>query len=106
MVADTRQPRRHFILDQRAATEPFSHPPRRFNEDGDISRQNRQTHGQDLLQQFNELKPVVDQARSVQQDAGLERRLTLPDAQAPHVCVLDTPGSHYFHDSLLGSMPK
>lgn len=71
MAVDGPKPRRHFILDNIAQAEPFR--PAGGNRGGKaVPRQNRQAHGQGLLQQVDDLKPEIAQARAQQEAAGLE----------------------------------
>ena len=70
MAEDGLQPRRHFILEQTAQTERFRRP-------GVVGGQavpprNRQAHGGALLQQIEGLKPEFEQAKTAQQQGGME----------------------------------
>ncbi|MHB0888056.1 S8 family peptidase [Acidithiobacillus sp.] len=71
MPEDRLQPKRHFVLKRTAQTESFKRP-QRGNGDHSVPRQNRQAHGQSLLQQVNDLKLVIEQAKIEQELAGLE----------------------------------
>tara|TARA_R110001583_G_scaffold195353_1_gene372123 strand:- start:2908 stop:5418 length:2511 start_codon:yes stop_codon:yes gene_type:complete len=65
------QPKHHFIFKKSGETESF----RRRGGGGDgneIPRQNRQSHGQSLLQQVEGLKADIQSARELQEEAGLE----------------------------------
>lgn len=61
----------HFIFRNTAQNELYTRPGGGGGETG-VRRQNRQTHGRGLLRQIGDLKPVVDQARVEQEEAGLE----------------------------------
>jgi hypothetical protein len=71
MAIDGSEPKRHFILDNTAQPEPFR-PAVGGGGGGDVPRQNRQAHGQGLQQQFNDLKPAIEQARTQQESMGME----------------------------------
>ena len=71
MAEDGLQPRRrHFILEQTAQTERF----RRSGVGGGqaVPPRNRQAHGGALLQQIEGLKPEFEQAKTAQQQGGME----------------------------------
>ncbi len=71
MAIDGSEPKRHFILDNTAQPEPFR--PSGGGGDGiKVPRQNRQSHGQRLLQQVNALKPAIEQARIQQEAMGMD----------------------------------
>lgn len=65
------QRRRHFILEGKALTEPFARPPRKI-EPPTVPAQDRQGHGNALLDQLESLRPQFDLARSAQAAAGLD----------------------------------
>ena len=71
MAEDRNKHKRHFILENTITSEPFR-PRGRGNPPG-IPPRNRQQHGGRLLQQLESLKPDVEQARSAQESAGLEK---------------------------------
>jgi len=64
--------RAHFVLNHTAKTEVFRSPHRGGN-GGMVSCRNRRQHGQALLQQLNNLKPDIEQAKIEQQSAGMEQ---------------------------------
>lgn len=71
MSEDAPQPRRHFILSNTAQPEPYK--PRNIRiEKSEIPRQNRQAHGGALLQQVEDLKPELEEAKTRQQQSGME----------------------------------
>lgn len=71
MAVDGSEPKRHLILDKSGQPEPFT-PPGGGGGGTDVPQQNRQTHGQALKQQFNDLKPALQQARTQQESMGME----------------------------------
>lgn len=71
MAVDGSKPKRHFILDSTAKPEPFR-PAVGGSGDSEVPRQNRQAHGQGLQQQFNDLKPAIEQARTQQESMGMQ----------------------------------
>lgn len=70
-MADQGGKKKHFILSQCSATEPFS-PPRLTIEQKPIPHQDRSRHGKTLLDQIEAIKPDLIAARQAQEDAGLE----------------------------------
>lgn len=76
MADEGSKPRRHFVFNNKATQEPYR--PRTGGGGGSaVPRQNRQTHGQGLQRQIDELKPVIEQAREAQEAAGMEDRFGL-----------------------------
>lgn len=71
MAEDGPKPKRHFVLDNTAQPEPFR-PPASGGGGGEVPRQNRQVHGQGLLQQVENLKPAIAEARAQQEAMGAE----------------------------------
>ncbi len=71
MAEDGSQPRRHFILDHTAQAEPFRRPGGGGG-GKEVPRRNRQAHGSALLQQMEDLKPALEQAKTLQQESGVE----------------------------------
>lgn len=71
MAEDGPKPKRHFILDNTAQPEPFR-PTGGGGGGVEVPRQNRQVHGQGLLQQVENLKPAIEQARAQQEAMGSE----------------------------------
>lgn len=71
MAIDGSEPKRHFILNNTAHPEPFR-PSGGGGGGTEVPRQNRQSHGQGLLQQFKDLKPTIEQARTQQESMGME----------------------------------
>jgi len=64
--------RRHFILQGFAETERFVRPHRKI-EPSPIPEQNRFLHGTQLLGQIKSLKPFLETAREIQEEAGFKR---------------------------------
>ena len=62
---------RHFILVGSATTEPFRSPQQGGGR-GVVPDRDRQQHGGELLQQIEALKPQISEARTAQEDAGVE----------------------------------
>ncbi|HHH48391.1 MAG TPA: hypothetical protein ENK51_05840, partial [Gammaproteobacteria bacterium] len=71
MAEDGPQPRRHFILDHTAQAEPFRRPGGGGG-GKEVPRRNRQAHGSALLQQMEGLEPALEQAKTLQQESGVE----------------------------------
>jgi len=70
-MAGEQEKRKHFILEQTAAAEAFR--PRSGGGGGaKVPARDRQQHGAALLKQFSDLKPVIEEAHSEQEAAGLE----------------------------------
>lgn len=68
--------RPHFIFQGRAQAEGFQTPPRKFTSPKPPSRE-RETHGEDLLEKFNQLTPILAEAVEQQLAAGVEEGLGL-----------------------------
>lgn len=66
----------HFILDNVSETEPFS-PPRTRITPTSIPQPNRQRHGSRLLGNIETIRPLMDEAREIQQNSGLDEGLGL-----------------------------
>ena len=71
MAEDGAEPRRHIVLNDTGQPESFR-PPGGGGGGKEIPRQNRQTHGHGLLQQVDNLKPAIEQAKAQQEATGLE----------------------------------
>ena len=71
MPDQDKKKKKHFILKGVTDTEPFS-PPRLPVKQAPIPAQDRQSHGKALLNQIDALKPYSKEARSLQEEAGLE----------------------------------
>lgn len=61
----------HFLLGNLAKSEPFRPPPRKIDP-VPLPGRNRQSHGSHLFGQIQQLKPVMEDARVIQEEAGLE----------------------------------
>lgn len=70
MSEDNEQKKSHFFLGNLAKSEPFR--PKGRPNPSTIPARERQQHGNKLLGQIQQLKPVMDQARKVQESLGLE----------------------------------
>lgn len=70
MAEDGPQFKRHFFFANTAQAEVYSH--RGGGGGKEVPRQNRHSHGQALLQQVEELKPTIQQARTRQEECGME----------------------------------
>ncbi|MBJ54082.1 MAG: hypothetical protein CMQ46_02310 [Gammaproteobacteria bacterium] len=66
------QRKSHFILKNRAESEPFARPPRKI-EGKAIPDRNRYEHGARLAQQVLSLKPLFHDARAMQEAAGFDQ---------------------------------
>lgn len=71
MAGEGSTPKRHFVFNSKAIPEPYR-PRTGGGGSVEVPRQNRQAHGHGLMQQIEELKPVIEQAREVQAEAGME----------------------------------
>ena len=71
MEEDHQQKKRHFLLGNLAAPEPFRPPQRSFTPKSPPIRE-RQSHGNHLFSQINKLKPVIQDAREIQVAAGVD----------------------------------
>jgi len=76
MPEEEYRPKRHFVLPNAAQSENFT--PRTQNiKTPVVPRQNRQEHGQRLINQIDALKPAITQANVQQTEMGLEDGLGL-----------------------------
>lgn len=71
MAGQDDQRKRHFILEGKAATEPYARPPVPMDPPL-VPGKDRQGHGNALLAQLESLRHQFDAARSTQQAAGLD----------------------------------
>ena len=71
MENQTGKKRRHFILDGFSESERFSRPKQKI-ERASVPEQDRRSHGAALLGQVETLKPILENARRAQEDAGCE----------------------------------
>ncbi|MBN2429394.1 MAG: S8 family peptidase [Deltaproteobacteria bacterium] len=72
MAEKNQPPKKHFLLGNLADPEPFS-PPRRSISPVSIPARERQSHGNHLLRQVEQLKPAMQNAKEVQEAAGLDK---------------------------------
>ncbi len=70
-MAGSMERNKHFILRQRATSEPFQQPVGGGGQ-VEVPPQDRARHGKVLLTQFASIKSKMEQARVEQEDAGLE----------------------------------
>jgi len=72
MASQDERRKPHFILKNRAESEPFAKPPRKI-EGKALPDRDRYEHGARLAQQVQSLKPLFHDARAMQEAAGLDQ---------------------------------
>ncbi len=71
MTEDNIQKKSHFLLGNLAKSEPFR-PPKKKITTVLLPSRDRQSHGSHLIGQLRQLKPVMEDAREIQEESGLE----------------------------------